>query len=308
MQRRKFIQSSTVLSAGLSLSSLEHLMAAPVLRSEAQSGYGLKLLATNWGFSGTMDQFCEKVKTEGYDGIEVWWPLTTARQNELFAALKKYNLEVGFLCGGSESDWKPHLTTFQQAIDAAAKNVQQRPLYINCHSGRDYFTAEQNQRFIDHTSALAAETGIRICHETHRGRMLYSAPITLGFIQRNPTLLLTLDISHWCTVHESLLADQEETVQAALDRTGHIHARIGHPEGPQITDPQAQEWESAVKAHLNWWDVVVERKRKKGEWMTMLTEFGPPDYMWTLPYTRQPLADQWAVNVKMQKLLRQRYS
>jgi hypothetical protein len=42
--------------------------------------------------------------------------------------------------------------------------------------------------------------------------------------------------------------------------------------------------------------------------MTFLTEFGPPLYMQTLPYTLQPLADQWAINVHMMKLLRQRYA
>jgi hypothetical protein len=28
----------------------------------------------------------------------------------------------------------------------------------------------------------------------------------------------------------------------------------------------------------------------------------------TLPYTRQPLADQWGINVHMMQLLRKRYS
>jgi hypothetical protein len=53
---------------------------------------------------------------------------------------------------------------------------------------------------------------------------------------------------------------------------------------------------------------VIERKKKNGERMTILTEFGPPDYIPTLPYTRQPLSDQWAINVYMMKLLRKRYA
>jgi hypothetical protein len=108
-------------------------------------------------------------------------------------------------------------------------------------------------------------------------------------------------------VHESLLHDQQETVDMALQRVDHIHARIGHPEGPQVNDPRAPEWDHAVKAHLAWWDKVVEFKKQKGDTLTILTEFGPPDYMPTLPYTRQPLADQWAVNVYMMQLLRSRY-
>jgi hypothetical protein len=52
----------------------------------------------------------------------------------------------------------------------------------------------------------------------------------------------------------------------------------------------------------------VERKKKNAERLTILTEFGPPDYMPTTPYTRQPLADQWAINIYMMQLLRKRYS
>ncbi len=61
------------------------------------------MLATNWGFPGTLDEYMAKVKKEGYDGIEIWWPMEKKDQDEIFAALKKYNLEVGFLCGASQS-------------------------------------------------------------------------------------------------------------------------------------------------------------------------------------------------------------
>jgi hypothetical protein len=138
--------------------------------------------------------------------------------------------------------------------------------------------------------------------------MLFAAHITRKFIESFPELRLTLDISHWCNVHESLLADQKETVDMALSRTDHIHARIGHPEGPQVNDPRAPEWEPVVRQHFEWWDKIVERKKKNGEIVTILTEFGPPDYMPTLPYTKQPLGDQWAINVHMMHLLRKRYS
>ncbi len=269
--------------------------------------FELKVLATNWGFPGTLDEYCTRVKKEGYDGIEIWWPMEKQGQDELFTALKKHQLEVGFLCGGSQSNWQEHLDYFKKMIDAAATNTIQRPLYINCHSGRDFFSFEQNKAFIDHTGQLSKDTGVIICHETHRSRILFAAPVARQFMEKIPGLRITLDISHWCNVHESLLQDQQETVNMTLDRVDHIHARIGHPEGPQVNDPRAPEWENIVKSHFDWWDKVVERKKKNGERLTVLTEFGPPDYMPTLPYTRQPLADQWAINVHMMQLLRKRY-
>jgi len=269
--------------------------------------FELKIMATNWGFNGNVDAFCASAKKEGYDGIEMWWPELKKDQDELFAALNKHQLDIGFLCGGSQSNPAEHLEYFKKAIDAAATNTVQRPLYINCHSGRDFFTYEQNKLFIDHTTALKKQTGITICHETHRSRIMFAAHVTRNFIEKNPDLKLTFDVSHWCNVHESLLQDQKENLEMALARVEHIHARIGHPEGPQVNDPRAPEWNTTVKQHFEWWDKVLDRKKKNGERMTILTEFGPPDYMPTLPYTRQPLGDQWAINVYMMQLLRKRY-
>ena len=307
--RREFIKASATGSAALLLASMESFANQPLSTSETNKNYALKILATSWGFEGTMDSFCAKVKKEGYDGVELWWPTDNKKaQDDIFAALKKYDLEIGFLCGGSQANPQEHLAFYKKMIDAAARQSIQRPLYINNHSGRDHFSFDDNKKFIEHTQALAKETGILICHETHRGRMLFAAHITRKFIESFPELRLTLDISHWCNVHESLLADQKETVEMALSRTDHIHARIGHPEGPQVNDPRAPEWEPVVRQHFEWWDKIVERKKKSGEVVTILTEFGPPDYMPTLPYTKQPLGDQWAINVHMMHLLRKRYS
>jgi sugar phosphate isomerase/epimerase len=304
--RRTFIQTSVTASTALLFSSLQTFAFNKPLFT-MDTNFQLKILATSWGFKGTINDFCSKVKQEGYDGIEVWWPMEKKDQDELFASLKKYGLEIGFLCGGSESNYQQHFDHFKRMIDAAATNTVQKPLYINCHSGRDYFSYDENKAFIDHTTQLSKQTGILICHETHRSRMLFAAPVAKQFIQKNPELKITFDVSHWCNVSESLLQDQPENISLALDRVEHIHARIGHPEGPQVNDPRAPEWEAAVKAHFAWWDKVVARKKENGQRLTILTEFGPPDYMPTTPYTRQPLADQWAINVYMMHLLRKRY-
>ena len=196
---------------------------------------------------------------------------------------------------------------FLKNMTAAASQTVQKPLYLNCHSGKDYFTGKQSSWFFTKSQAVSKETGVPIYHETHRGKILYNAPTTRDYLEKHPDLQLTLDISHWCCVHESYLADQKATVDLALSRTGHVHARIGHPEGPQVNDPRAPEWEVAVKAQFDWWDVVVTRRRKEGKPITFLTEFGPPDYMPTLPYTRKPVANQWEINVHIMKILRERY-
>lgn len=306
--RRKFIETSASATASLMLSSITTLSNTNPPKPIMNKNFELKILATNWGFEGTLDAYCDKVKKAGYDGIEIWWPMEKPAQDELFSALKKYTLEVGFLCGAQQSNFNEHLDYFKKMTEAAATNTIQKPLYINCHSGRDYFSFDENQAFINHTRELSKRTGIPIYHETHRSRILFAAPAAKEYLKRNPDLQITFDVSHWCNVSESLLNDQPETLALALERTGHIHARIGHPEGPQVNDPRAPEWEDAVKAHLSWWDEIVSRKKKAGERLTILTEFGPANYMPSMPYTRQPLSDQWAINVYMLNLLRKRYA
>lgn len=308
IDRRKFLELSSSAATAVMLSSLESFSSTHKPAFQMNKDFELKIMATNWGFNGTMEEFCAKARKEGYDGIEVWWPSDKKAQDELFAALKNHGLALGFLCGGWQNNPAEHFNFFKKAIDEAAGNTVQKPLYINCHSGRDHFSFDQNKQFIDHTIRLAKESGILICHETHRARIMFSAHVTRQYIEKIPDLKLTFDVSHWCNVHESLLADQKETVDMALERVEHIHARIGHPEGPQVNDPRAPEWDNVVKAHFTWWDTVIERKKKTGGRMTFLTEFGPPDYMPTVPYTRQPLSDQWAINVYMMNLLRERYS
>lgn len=300
MNRRGFIKNTALAGGSL---WLHPSMNKPDF--QVPVGFTPKMLATNWGFSGSWEAFAAKAKAAGYDGAEVWVPGDEKGRTDFQAAMQQQGLAYGLLCGGSDANFEKHLPQFESQLRNA---LAMKPLYVNCHSGRDYFSFEQAKVFFSITAKLHQETGIPIYHETHRGRLCFAAHITRHFLEEVPDLRLTLDISHWCNVHESLLGDQPETVALAISRTDHIHARIGHPEGPQVNDPRAPEWEQAVNAHLAWWDKVVEIKAKAGQSLTVLTEFGPPHYLPALPYTQQPVADQWGINVHMMNLLRKRYT
>ena len=264
----------------------------------------LKIFATNWGFNGTMQQFCKKSKDEGYDGVEIWVPNDQKDRDDFFDAIAKNNLEFGFLAGNSGKTFQENFDAFQMQTERAAGL---KPVFVNCHSGTDFYTPAQNDKFIEHTLKLEKSTEVPIYHETHRARILFAAHVTKEYLNRHPQLRLTLDISHWCCVAASLLANQTEAVDMALKRTDHIHSRVGFDNGPQIPEPRAPEFASAVDAHFAWWDKVVEYKSEEGKPLTMTTEFGPPGYMWTLPYTKQPVANLWDVNVHMMRMWRERY-
>lgn len=302
MNRRDFVQAGSLAGCAWMLDGYA-LEAAPKVTHVAP-GFQLLIFATNWGYQGSWEDFCAKIKRDGYDGAEIWLPDERSR-TECFNTFRKHNLKFGLLIGSGESSYPKNLAQFTQSLNAA---VQTAPVYINCHSGKDFFSFDENKAFLELTIKVSKESGVPVYHETHRGRILYSAPVTKRFIESYPDVRLTLDISHWCNVHESLLADQDAAVSLALEKTGHIHARIGHPEGPQVNDPRAPEWKAAVDAHFAWWDKIVQRKKSRGETTTFLTEFGPLDYMPAVPYTRQPLANQDEINVYMLKTLRGRYS
>lgn len=301
MKRRDFIETTLGFGAALAAGAIPARTAPRASTSEMK----IQILATNWGDSDPIEEFCRKIKDQGYDGLEVWYPTTAEARDRLVAATREHGLVFGLLAAGNSPDFSTHLQQFESSLMGA---IAMRPLYINCHSGRDFFSFEQNRRLVELTLELGRSSGVPIYHETHRSRMCYSAPVTRHLLEQLPEMTLTLDISHWCNVHESMLQDQAETVELALSRTRHIHARIGHPQGPQVNDPRAPEWQSTVAQHLAWWDRVVEMRRQEGApLLTFLTEFGPPNYMPTLPNTREPVASQSEINLYMLRLLRERY-
>lgn len=265
----------------------------------------IKFYAPHWGNTLPFDTFCKNVKAAGYDGVEMALPLEAAEKQEITTTLRKYELElIGQYFQSFESDLNDHAKNYEKYL---RNLIEAEPVFINCQTGKDYFTFEQNAHLFALAAKLSNESGIKIIHETHRGKSLFAAHITREYLTKLPDLRICLDISHWCNVHESLLADQAEAVNLAITHTDHIHSRIGHSEGPQVNDPRAPEWAEALKTHLGWWDKVVEMHRMNNTDLTINTEFGPCPYMPGIPFTQVPIANQWDINVYMMNMLRERY-
>lgn len=265
----------------------------------------IKFYAPVWGNSLPFNLFCHNVKEAGYDGIEMDLPMDEEDKEDILITLKKFNLElIAQYWQSHEPNIEEHLANFEKYI----KNlIAANPVFINSQTGKDYFTFEENRRLLNLAKKLSDESGVPILHETHRGKCFFAAHVTQAYLMELPDLRLTLDISHWCNVHESLLGDQSEAVKLAILHTDHIHSRVGHQQGPQTNDPRAPEWKEALDAHLGWWDCVVAERRSKGKHLTITTEFGPQTYMPAMPYTQLPLGNQWEINVHMMNLLRSRY-
>jgi sugar phosphate isomerase/epimerase len=258
-----------------------------------------------WGMEKpTLAANLETIKEGGFDIVEMGAPVEPSVRKELAGLLKKLGLGLIAQQWTVGSTPEEHAKSFEEQY---RRGAELSPLFINSHTGKDYYTLEQNLVVFRAAKKLEQELGVRVTHETHRGRALYTAPAAVALLGALPELRFTADFSHWCCVHESLLEDQQPAVEKAIQASSHIHARVGHAEGPQISHPGAPEWKDALEAHLAWWKRIVAANEKRGEAVLTITpEFGPVPYMHTLPYTNQPVADLWEVNFFMKGFLLER--
>lgn len=265
----------------------------------------IEFFCPRWGSENLeWDLFLRKVKDAGYDGIEyaIGRDVTEKELDEVWNLLAKHNLKIiPQHFDTYEADFSTNCEQFCKWI----KKIKPYPFEkLNSQTGKDFFSFEQNKTLIN----AAADGGLNIIHETHRNKFSFAAHITKEYLKRIPGLRITLDASHWVCVAESYLDDQKEAMELAISRTDHIHARVGYPEGPQVTDPGIKEWQEALDKHLGWWDKVVERKRNKDVDLTISPEFGPFPYMVHVPSSGMPVSNQWEVNVWMMEMLRKRYA
>ena len=259
---------------------------------------------TDWGYNGSVEDFIEKAKISGYDGIEIWLPAESKKQKLISKALKEFDMKVIFLCGTNGN--LPYEESLEEYKRHLQKAIDQKPIAINSHTGSDFLSFEQNMAFINAANNLSTISNIPIYHETHRGRFSYSLPETKKYLEANINFRLTLDISHWMVVHESLLKNREDLLEKVVLRSDHIHARVGFEEGPQVNDPSAPEWKIVLDRHLDIWETAIQKNWNEKKIATITTEFAPPNYMPTIPFTRNPLSDQWETNMFIMKMLKDR--
>ena len=258
-----------------------------------------------WGMErATLEDNLRMIKEGGFDGVEMGVPQDHAGREELRGLLDQLGLTLVAQQWTQGQSAEEHVRSFEEQY---RRSAELSPLFVNSHTGKDHFALEENLPIFKRAEELERELGVVVAHEIHRGRATFSTTSTMALIDALPGVRFTADLSHWCCVHESFLEDQAARVERAIEHTHHIHARVGHREGPQVTDPRAPEWHDAVEIHLDWWQKIVDHHARIGtKMLTICPEFGPPDYMVTLPYTRQPVANLWDINCYMMDLLKRR--
>jgi sugar phosphate isomerase/epimerase len=262
--------------------------------------WGSELLSVN--------DFLEKVIEHKYQGIEINIPETFGTTSLLLEKISQirneFNPEFQLIAqqvvSSKKETAKEYSHRMLQRLDAIAES---QPNFINAHTGKDYYSYDENCAIIDTAENWSINNNIPIYHEIHRGRFTFHPRTLLPYLKEFPNIKLTADFSHWCTVSESMLEEQEELFPLVFPHIHHIHARIGHQHAPQVNDPFAPEWKYHLEIFTQWWQNTIAVQKKAKTTFTITPEFGPEPYMPTMPYTLEPLCNQWETNVKMKNYL-----
>jgi sugar phosphate isomerase/epimerase len=247
----------------------------------------------------------ERIKASGYDGAEIALNPEIQDLYQVRQLFEDHGLE--FLVQHPYAKGDTPAKMLRDYLSKLEALLKLNPVMINCHTGKDYFTIGQNLEFINGADALSKKYNVTVAHEIHRGRFSFSTALIEKYISAFPDLKLTADFSHWCVVSESLLEDQQEIMDKVIPHCVYIHARVGYAQGPQVPHPGAPEYEKELRQHTKWWQQIVAHHRQTQKKELIITcEHGPAPYMHTLPFTDQPVASQYEVNLFMKNYLSQK--
>lgn len=272
----------------------------------------LKIFKTLWGFTGSYQQAVDIAAEAGMQGIEGPAPQKQEERVAFSQLLNDYHLDyiaeittAGSYVPDRQATVEQHLDSFKSKL---AASIDLNPLFITCLGGCDAWPETQSMEFFSSAMELARQAGVTVSFETHRGRSLFNPWVTQRIVEQIPDILLTCDFSHWCVVCERLVDSEMDTIRQIAKNAHHIHARVGYDQGPQVPNPAAPEYQPALKAHQNWWEILWRSQQERGYQVTTMTpEFGPDGYLHEAPFTREPVADLWELNTWMAKEEREHF-
>lgn len=181
----------------------------------------LKILCPQWGHEHLeTEDFFSKVKNAGYDGVDTWLPESHGARKKFIRLLNEYDLSIvshQHQAKGNSID--EFCKSFEYYLQLS---LECNPILINSHSGRDYFSLDEQLQVIDTAHNLSVKNNIRVVHETHRGRIGFSPVNTRELFNLRPVMKITADFSHWVCVTESYLENFQKELAEAILRAEHI--------------------------------------------------------------------------------------
>jgi sugar phosphate isomerase/epimerase len=258
----------------------------------------LKLFKPLWGHQGPIGKAVVEAAEAGFNGIEGPAPESAEDRHAYCEGLRVLGMSyIAEVCtaGGyvpeRNASVNDHLRSLESGIE---RSLDMNPLFITTLAGCDAWDFAQHIRFFTRALEIAEANKITLSVETHRSRSTFNPWVTRDILRELPALKITCDFSHWCAVCERLIDTEPEILDLCCQRAHHIHARVGHAQGPQVSDPSAPEHEAELEAHERWWSMIWDSQEERGmELSTMTPEFGPDGY------SNTPVAELWAINCWM---------
>lgn len=245
-----------------------------------------------------------QVHAEGFDAVSTPVQLVPDL-GALAEAVTEHDLEYlpqVFTFGRSVAD---HVTMLEDALDRC---VPFAPRHVLAQAGPDRWDDDAAIAFLRTAEQAAADRGLVLAHETHRGRIMHTPWAARRVLAALPDLRVAADLSHWVVATESL-ALPDDMIEEVAARALHIDARVGTEEAPQVADPQLESSARCRAAFEAWWDRIVTARRDSGQIALSVTpEYGPPPYQPLDPRTGEPFADLATVVARAGADLRSRWS
>ena len=235
-----------------------------------------------WGRCGpgagaaTAEELVPALRTGGYAGLEgpsfQWGNLS-----QLPALLRDHNVAWIPLLFADGPDARTCADNLErQLADVAPCN----PPLVNVHAGADRFDFAESVDYYRRAGIAARQAGLRVAHETHRSRPLFTPWHTKELVDAVPDLLLTADLSHWVTVMERFFDDADlAAVIADLDLviTGdgliaHLAAALGKP--TWLLLPCFSDWRWMENRDDSPWYATLKlyRQTTPGDWSAVLQQ------------------------------------
>ncbi len=258
----------------------------------------LKLFKPLWGHQGSLGEAVVQAAEAGFHGIEGPAPESGDERRTYRAGMKVLGMAyIAEVCtaGGyvpeRNASVSDHLRSLETGIE---RSLDMNPLFITVLAGCDAWDFPQHIRFFSQALEMGAKHSVALSFETHRSRSTFNPWVTRDILRELPAMKITCDFSHWCAVCERLIDSEPEILDLCARRAHHIHARVGHAQGPQVSDPSAPEHAAELAAHERWWSMIWDAQEERGMPVTTMTpEFGPDGYSST------PVDELWAINCWM---------
>lgn len=271
----------------------------------------ISFIKADWGLEHLGD-FANRAKVcalAGFDGIETGFP--GLEPNCVRDLMDSLGLDyVAMIYARDEEE-------FEKQLELAARY---RPVLVNCQAGRDFYSFDRGIRFFEHARLVSsAVIDCDVVFETHRQTLLATPWAARHYLEALPWLRLTADLSHFTCVAETDLAGiaharvfpeagimtgelrpdpaTRDALALILRASSHIHARVGHAQGPQVADPRRGDGPDWTERFERWWDTIISACLARGQNVLRVNpEFGPPPYAPCDPATGLPFVDLWEVS------------